>query len=76
MHKTSFSREGDWVIMSATELNVPPAGFEAPHRIAFVESRSGARRIAIVGGELPSSGDRGDIGTDAKGRSIWMPAGK
>lgn len=44
------------VVLSATELSVPPAGFDAPHRLALLEAAEGVRILAVVRGPLPEPG--------------------
>jgi uncharacterized OB-fold protein len=43
-------------IFAATELEVPPEGYERPHRLAIVELAEGARLLARVDGPLPVPG--------------------
>jgi len=43
-------------VLAATELSVPPAGFEAPHRLALLEAAEGVRILAVVRGPLPEIG--------------------
>lgn len=43
-------------VLSATELSVPPAGFESPHRLALLEAAEGVRILAVVRGPLPEPG--------------------
>jgi uncharacterized OB-fold protein len=44
------------VVLAATELSNPAAGWTAPHRIALVEMAESVRVLAVVGGELPAIG--------------------
>jgi uncharacterized OB-fold protein len=44
------------VVLAATELVHPAAGWEAPHRLALVELPEAVRLLAIVEGALPSAG--------------------
>jgi hypothetical protein len=44
------------VVLAATELVHPAAGWESPHRLALVELPEAVRLLAIVEGALPSAG--------------------
>ncbi len=44
------------VVLASTLLEVPPAGWPAPHRLALIEVEDGVRLLAIVDGELPAPG--------------------
>jgi uncharacterized OB-fold protein len=46
------------VVLAATQLENPPEGWSAPHRLALVELVESARLLATVDGELPAIGDR------------------
>jgi uncharacterized OB-fold protein len=43
-------------VLAATELSVPPAGVEAPLRLALLEAAEGVRILAVVRGPLPEIG--------------------
>lgn len=43
----------DGVVLAATELTAPAAGWAAPHRLALVEIAEGVRVLALVEGDLP-----------------------
>ena len=45
-------------VLAATELLVPPAGFDAPHRLALLELEEGVRLLATTRGELPAVGEK------------------
>ena len=44
------------VVLAATELQAPAAGWPAPHRLAIVEGAESVRILAVVPGPLPSLG--------------------
>lgn len=46
------------VVLAATQLENPPEGWTAPHRLALVELVESARLLATIDGELPAVGDR------------------
>jgi Rubredoxin-like zinc ribbon domain (DUF35_N) len=52
----SYHDPGIGTVLSATELVHPAAGWESPHRLAFVELPQTVRLLAVVEGELPSAG--------------------
>lgn len=43
-------------VLAATQLEIPPAGWEAPHRLALVELDESVRVLAQVEGDLPPVG--------------------
>ena len=51
-----ISPEG--VVLAATQLENPPEGWTAPHRLALVELVESTRLLATIDGELPAIGDR------------------
>jgi uncharacterized OB-fold protein len=63
-------------ILAATELMVPPLGFNPPHRLAMVEGEDGTHLLAIVDGVLPKVGEMGALSSDAEHRMHWVAAGK
>jgi uncharacterized OB-fold protein len=46
----------DGLVLAATELTTPAAGWTAPHRLALVELAESVRLLTIVVGELPANG--------------------
>jgi uncharacterized OB-fold protein len=46
------------VVIGSTELIHPPAGWQAPHRLALVELAESTRALVIVRGTLPGIGAR------------------
>ncbi|HKV90752.1 MAG TPA: zinc ribbon domain-containing protein [Thermoplasmata archaeon] len=46
------------VVLAATELLAPAAGWPAPHRIAIVEAAEQVRVLGVVRGAVPAPGDR------------------
>jgi len=51
-------------VLAATSLEVPPPGWERPHRLALVEVEDGVRLIVIVEGGLPPAGSRVSVWAD------------
>lgn len=45
------------VVLAATELAAPSAGWSAPHRLAIVEAAEQVRILGIVRGPIPAPGD-------------------
>lgn len=45
------------IVLAATELLHPPAGWSSPHRLALVELAEGVRVLARVEGPVPRPGD-------------------
>lgn len=43
-------------VIAATALESPPAGWTAPHVLAFVEVSDSVRLLAIVDGDVPTAG--------------------
>lgn len=43
-------------VLAATQLENPPAGWDAPHRLALVELEESVRILALVDGEVPAVG--------------------
>jgi uncharacterized OB-fold protein len=46
------------VVLASTQLENPPEGWTAPHRLALVELVESARLLATVDGPLPAIGER------------------
>jgi uncharacterized OB-fold protein len=46
----------DGVVLAATELSNPAAGWPTPHRIALVELAESVRLLAIIEGGMPANG--------------------
>jgi uncharacterized OB-fold protein len=44
------------VVMAATELTSPAAGWTSPHRLALIELAESVRVLAVVDGDLPTNG--------------------
>ena len=44
-------------VLAATELQVPPAGWSAPHRLVLVELEEGVRLLATAADHLPERGN-------------------
>lgn len=44
------------VVLAATELHAPAAGWPSPHRLAIVEAAESVRILAVVRGPMPSLG--------------------
>ncbi len=44
------------IVLAATELLLPPAGWSAPHRLVLVECAESVRLLATTTSELPSLG--------------------
>ena len=45
------------VVLAATELLAPAAGWSAPHRLAIAEATQQVRVLGVVRGPLPAPGD-------------------
>ena len=44
------------MVLAATQLETPPAGWDSPHRLALVELEESVRVLAQVDGDLPEVG--------------------
>lgn len=53
-------------VLAATQLEAPPAGWSAPHRLALVELEGSVRVLALVDGELPALGSVVDVRRDGE----------
>jgi uncharacterized OB-fold protein len=54
------------MVLAATELLHPAAGWPSPHRIALIEMAESVRVLAIVEGELPAIGRPVEIERDGE----------
>jgi uncharacterized OB-fold protein len=52
------------VVRAATELLVPAAGWDSPHRLVLVEIPEGIRLLCVTSGPLPTPGDSVNIVRD------------
>lgn len=63
-HRTSVTVAFTGRVLAATEIMYPATGWESPHRLALVEVAEGVRLLAIVEGEVPSSGSTVEVRAD------------
>jgi hypothetical protein len=70
------------LVLAATELQAPAAGWPSPHRLAIVEGAESVRILAVVPGPLPPlgsvvrvrrSGDLYEILSDTAPTSVAVP---
>ncbi len=61
------TRTGQGRVLAATELSVPAAGWDAPHRLVVVELDEGGRVLALSPRELPASGRPGRVERSPEG---------
>jgi uncharacterized OB-fold protein len=54
------------VVLAATELKVPPAGWTAPHRLVLVELAQSVRVLAVGDSELPRTGAKVTVVRDGE----------
>lgn len=66
VHTEPFDIDAGGQVLAATELEVPSAGWTAPHRLALVEVAGGIRLLCIVRGSLPAPGDGATVTRDGE----------
>jgi uncharacterized OB-fold protein len=54
------------VVLAAVELQVPPPGWAAPHRLALVEVADSVRLLGVAGASLPEIGARVTVSRDGE----------